>query len=259
MSSVNKTTNKLTKKLVLTKREVEDFENFFNQYKNSLFSNENNKYFFNSKYNEKQEISFEFSEIEIDENKNINDYENLCEMIKHVVSKTFEELKKYKIDVSDFEYVSNREPSFEDYIINNLIYKTIDDIFDLISYVFILILKVHKLKNGNKRFAYKLLVTMLLFCGFYFKWTNYDNNIYKKHQERDIYSFICKLQKNNLQSLMVQKDSNDINSEEYEFLEYTIIDMKQKGYFDCLDNKQRDEKIKEEIKTWIKSNVVLRY
>ncbi|QBF34527.1 hypothetical protein EG856_01120 [Mycoplasmopsis phocirhinis] len=78
-------------KLIITRSEAENFNVFFDKYKNSLFSRDEENYFFQSHYKlEKEKLNINLKIL------NFDDIEVIEKLLNTTLTITFNKLKKYK-------------------------------------------------------------------------------------------------------------------------------------------------------------------
>ncbi|WP_165381414.1 type II toxin-antitoxin system death-on-curing family toxin [Mycoplasmopsis phocirhinis] len=140
-------------------------------------------------------------------------------------------------------------------------YEEINDIFDFVGNLFIFTLQSHKLKNGNKRFSFMFLNTLLRIMGFYLKWTNKSIfieadifNYYQQYNEYLIYSFVTKLQNRDFGNYNINEFMSSSASDPFLSRCYKEIAIN----YSNQTIEERHARVKNEIKIWLKSNLVIK-
>jgi prophage maintenance system killer protein len=139
---------------------------FFETYKNSLliFDKELNNFLFKCKYRGEQQISIKFEFVSFDE--------MLSKKLIFIIDNAIIESKKINIEPIKIETTTKSEIIR---IIKNAIlvydhkYEDISNktIFDFVGKIFIGILRIHSLGNGNKRFILTYLIHILRYFGYH--------------------------------------------------------------------------------------------
>ncbi|TDV24146.1 death-on-curing family protein [Mycoplasmopsis mustelae] len=236
--------------LILTKIELEKINNFIDTYKKEGIYKQNNKYFFSqNQSNEECRISYYVLDLNTDE-----DFYLLAEFLNIVSNMTLLTVRKnWTKEVDDFKYI-NPADTHGIYLLRHCQYG-ITDIFDFFSKLFIALLKCHILVNGNKRFAYFFLITLLRICGFEFR-----SKKSKLQSDAQVYCFVYKLQNREYQDIITDyKNLNGNNSVDLnvKYIKYCSDDIVSK--YSNLSIKQRQDATKQEIKEWIQNNVVFSF
>lgn len=254
---------------ILESKEYSSFEyEYVKEFQNSymIWDEKNSNWVFKSKYyNKLEKIEVEFWNIDF-ENRNF--FDHLVNNFKGILERTFEDInyKFPKNSIDDYCYINSDDNHFKR-ILNRISYEYTEwnDIFDFFTDIFITVLEGHKLRNGNKRFAFCFLIKMLWNFDYYFKWSetqNLDNsNFYVKkeryEQEANLFCFVCRLSTRTYEDLLelvdqINTDKFDKITSEIEKKCVEIIKLKDKG----LSYNERRQKLKDEMKVWIKENTL---
>lgn len=247
----------INKKIVITAKEYQNFKEFIDTFKSSKVVERDGKYYLNRHPEDIEEINISPFVI------NLNNEEYLIEIEKRIAQTLEKTLKLVKDNFvnegsDDYQYVDEND-RFNEIIMRVLYYSEINDIFDLFSNIFIQIISSHKLKNGNKRFCFFFLINLLKDFGFYFKWSSNlkEKNSYQQLQEREMFCFVSRLSNReysdfiealNDKELELENEKNNI----YKWC-YNLIQENDKSY----TVKERQEKVKKEIKNWIIQNILI--
>lgn len=205
-----------TIKLYVVKDEISNTNNHFYDFKNSLLSFEDDKYYFKSKFST---FEYEYSTKEI-----IN---FSCEILNfdEELSKTLENIlrESYKKAMEISEEEISDLPSFINSEIKTTIqkyqYETCNSVFYFVAELFYKYLMGHHLKNGNKRLSFSFMVSTLWYFGYYLKWTK---NI-KKYEEK--YKNIIEKWVNNFQNTSDNKSNEwQVNIKDIEkFIKENVV------------------------------------
>ncbi|OAB48899.1 hypothetical protein MGALLINA_03390 [Mycoplasmopsis gallinarum] len=257
---------------MLLKKEIENHQHdldtflreYIKKYKNKLlqFGKDGNLYFWSKYKKDKMLVSINIQQIDLE---NDEQFDNTMKLIKNALDTAFKDINKKfpKKHSDDYELIKG-ENSIINKIENLIFYErdSINDIFDLISKVFISILEGHKFRNGNKRFCFFFLICLLFNFNFYFKASNFDSikkeNTYLTEisykQENDLFCFVTRLSNRTFEDLKLLLDprNKDDNNQVQQMISncWTIINNKDFN----LSTDIRQTKVKKEIKEWIQKN-----
>ena len=159
-----------TIELYVVKDEISNTNNHFYDFKNSLLSFEDGKYYFESKYSTKEIINFSCKILDFDEEL----FKTLENILRESHKKAMEISEE---EISDLPSCINSEIKST---IQKYQYETCNSVFYFIAELFYKYLMGHHLKNGNKRLSFSFMVSTLWYFGYYLKWTK---NI-EKYEEK---------------------------------------------------------------------------
>lgn len=159
-----------TIQLYVVKDEISNTNNHFHDFKNSLLSFEDGKYYFESKYSIKEIINFSFEILNFDE--------ELSKTLENILKESYKKAMEIsEEEISDLPSCINSEITST---IQKYQYETCNSVFYFIAELFYKYLMGHHLKNGNKRLSFSFMVSTLWYFGYYLKWTK---NI-EKYEEK---------------------------------------------------------------------------
>ncbi|WP_324672252.1 type II toxin-antitoxin system death-on-curing family toxin [Mycoplasma sp. 888] len=261
-------------KLMLLKKEIENHQHdldtflreYIEKYKGELlqFGNDKNLYFC-SKYNNKK-ILVKIDVFQIDLNDEAG-YDNLIKLIESALDTAFKDINKKFPKKYDDDYVLiGSKDDIMSKIENIIFYEKdeLNDIFDLIGKIFISILEGHRFRNGNKRFTFFFLMCLLSKFKFYLKASDFNSDLEENYyltdmnyrQENDLFCFVTRLSNRNFEDLKLLLDSKNIDKD-------SQVQNMIKNCFLIIDSndsnlliKERQEKVKNEIKEWIQKNTL---
>lgn len=164
-------------------------ENIFNQFKTRVLKQEEDKYFVYEGVAWK-EIIYEENIVKINENLFTELSVILETSCKYQIQKLSEE--PFSIDPKEIAKSKSAIGS----VINKYIYEEKYSIFDIITEIFINLLRGHYLTNGNKRLATAFLYGSLWYFGYMFWYTNSSSLYSYKIWECKIIYFVKLLEKN---------------------------------------------------------------
>lgn len=193
-----------------------DKEKYFKRWKSSLFSVEDHKIYFSSKFEPKVEAEVEIWSLSKDSLNN-----SFLEMLINIYENSRLQAKELSIEPVDGyrERMSAEGPISS--ILMKYSYKDEGEstIFEFVRDLFVRMLMGHVLINGNKRTATVFLKTLLESFGYYFKWTEGFYKDYSKHKDKIEY-FASELEHKGTYN---ENSHKDINKEILEWVESNAL------------------------------------
>lgn len=167
-----------------------------------------------------EKLNITSEEVEIEEIREFSIFlvKQAYDFIKHSFNKTEQYSNECMDEEKGYEIISliERKITFFNYLEEKSFISFINDIF-------VDILTKHKLRNGNKRMAFAIMLLLLDSCGFYFKYTkvkNEDSILINKNIENInfIKELLTEYEQNSNENRLVT-----LKSKTYKFIKKNII------------------------------------